>query len=83
MAPSRRRPVARVHVLLAGVGGARPAPTVGSTRYGGLSSQEEDYELIVPEMLAEWPRAASPACIATMAAMASASAEKFRKLRLW
>src|SRR5262249_4382530 len=32
MARDRRRPVARVHLLLAGVGEARPAPTADASR---------------------------------------------------
>jgi hypothetical protein len=49
-------------------------------RCGGLPSQDEEYGLFVPEMLAEYPRVALPACIATMATMASASVEQFQQL---
>src|SRR5262249_30805306 len=60
--------------------GRWPCYRSGSTRCGGLASQDEGHGLFVPEMLAEQPRAASPARIATTAAIASASAEKFRQL---
>ena len=65
MARERSRPAACVHLLLAGVGGARPAPKAdiraaglrcyrsASTRCGGLLGRDGCYGLFVPNMPAE------------------------------